>query len=62
MGEGEPLDAETEPPARNLLKALLTHEVHMALPDMYADILSSTKIRKKHHGASLIPEFDPDNE
>lgn len=54
-------DGTTTPPARKILKNLLTQEVQKALNDLESDVPVFSRT-KQHRAASLIPEFDPENE
>ncbi|CAK1600031.1 unnamed protein product [Parnassius mnemosyne] len=49
------------PPARKILRRLLETEVQKAMQELDEELPSVTT-RKEHRAASLIPEFDPDNE
>lgn len=48
-------------PARKILRRLLETEVQKAMRELSEEVPSVTT-RKEHRAASLIPEFDPDNE
>lgn len=54
-------DDDSPPPAKKLLKDLLVQEVDRALRDLQNET-SLVPTTARHRGASLIPEFDPDNE
>lgn len=61
MSENSNEEGRCTPPARKILKSLLAQEVEKAFNDLEHE--APTLIRQKEHrAASLIPEFDPENE
>lgn len=54
-------DGRSTPPARKLLKSLLTQQVEKAFVDLQSEVPTFAR-SKEHRAASLIPEFDPESE